>query len=109
MVINLYSFISIEPFIEYLAREETIQFPYTNQPSANWYNCEESYLEQLELTSSCSFLIALNMILHLRIISQIYPLFLNTAAKEEIPKHGKPLSSSANGTGTFSKTIFFIL
>jgi hypothetical protein len=30
---------------------------------------EESHLEQLEFISSCSFLIALNMILHLRIIT----------------------------------------
>lgn len=48
-----------------------IQIPYTGYISASWYNREESYLEQLEVFSNCSFLIAQNMLLHLRIISQI--------------------------------------
>ena len=46
-----------------------IQIPYTGYISASWYNREESYLEQLEVFSNCSFLIAQNMLLHLRIIS----------------------------------------
>ena len=48
-----------------------IQIPYTGYISASWYNREESYLEQLEVFSNCSFLIAQNMLLHLRIISYI--------------------------------------
>ena len=44
-----------------------IQIPYTGYISASWYNREESYLEQLEVFSNCSFLIAQNMLLHLRI------------------------------------------
>ena len=47
-----------------------IQIPYTGYISASWYNREESYLEQLEVFSNCSFLIAQNMLLHLRIVSQ---------------------------------------
>lgn len=50
-------------------RKEMKQIPYTGYISAIWYNCEESYLEQLEFISNCSFLIAQKMILHLRIIS----------------------------------------
>ena len=45
-----------------------IQIPYTGYISASWYNREESYLEQLEVFSNCSFLIAQNMLLHLRIV-----------------------------------------
>ena len=49
---------------------EKIQSPYTLLAAfpRTWYNREESHLGQLEFFSGCSFLIALNMILHLRII-----------------------------------------
>ena len=57
------------PFLRLL---EKIQSPYTLLAAfpRTWYNREESHLGQLEFFSGCSFLIALNMILHLRIISQ---------------------------------------
>lgn len=55
---------------------EMKQIPYTDYRSASWYNGEESYLEQLEVFSNCSFLIAQNMLLHLRIIAQIQ-IFIN--------------------------------
>ena len=48
----------------------TKQIPYAGYFSASWYNREESHLEQLEVFSESSFLIAQNMILHLRIITQ---------------------------------------
>lgn len=55
------------PFLRLL---EKIQSPYTLLAAfpRTWYNREESHLGQLEFFSGCSFLIALNMILHLRII-----------------------------------------
>lgn len=55
------------PFLRLL---EKIQSPYTLLAAfpRTWYNREESLLGQLEFFSGCSFLIALNMILHLRII-----------------------------------------
>ena len=49
----------------------TKQIPYAGYFSASWYNREESYLEQLEVFSESSFLIAQNMILHLRITHYI--------------------------------------
>lgn len=57
------------PFLRLL---EKIQSPYTLLAAfpRTWYNREESHLGQLEFFSGCSFLIALNMILHLRIIPQ---------------------------------------
>lgn len=48
----------------------TKQIPYAGYFSASWYNREESHLEQLEVFSESSFLIAQNMILHLSIIPQ---------------------------------------
>lgn len=59
------------PFLRLL---EKIQSPYTLLAAfpRTWYNREESHLGQLEFFSGCSFLIALNMILHLRIISYTY-------------------------------------
>ena len=53
-----------------------IQIPYTGYISASWYNREESYLEQLEVFSNCSFLIAQNMLLHLRIVPYSYTNFI---------------------------------
>ena len=47
----------------------TKQIPYAGYFSASWYNREESHLEQLEVFSESSFLIAQNMILHLRIVT----------------------------------------
>ena len=57
------------PFLRLL---EKIQSPYTLLAAfpRTWYNREESHLGQLEFFSGCSFLIALNMILHLRIIAK---------------------------------------
>ena len=49
----------------------TKQIPYAGYFSASWYNREESYLEQLEVFSESYFLIAQNMILHLRVITYI--------------------------------------
>lgn len=49
----------------------TKQIPYAGYFSASWYNREESHLEQLEVFSESSFLIAQNMILHLSIISYL--------------------------------------
>lgn len=77
------------PFLRLL---EKIQSPYTLLAAfpRTWYNREESHLGQLEFFSGCSFLIALNMILHLRIISLNY--FLEYSEHEisailGIPKH----------------------
>jgi len=50
----------------------TKQIPYAGYFSASWYNREESHLEQLEVFSESSFLIAQNMILHLSIIPHLY-------------------------------------
>jgi len=61
-----------------------IQIPYTGYISASWYNREESYLEQLEVFSNCSFLIAQNMLLHLRIGEKQY-IFFEICLKKFFP------------------------
>ena len=53
----------------------TKQIPYAGYFSASWYNREESHLEQLEVFSESSFLIAQNMILHLSIITQLFNIY----------------------------------